>query len=268
MESTDIAFAGALPRNYDRYLGPLLFESLADEVARRAHLLAPRRVLETAAGTGIVTEALAKSIPDADIVATDLNADMLELAAERISSPTVTFSVADALDLPFDDSSFDLVVCQLGVMFYPDKVRGNAEARRVLRDDGKYLMVVWDSIDNNPASKIAMDAVAALFSDDPPSFFYRAPHGYSQVPRIRADLVAAGFENIELETIELRSRPTSAAEAAIGICQGSPLRHEIEERDPRKLESATRAATEALRQIERDGVLDSRLTAHLVTATK
>src|SRR5690349_6144002 len=131
MSSTDTAFAGSIPGLYDRCLGPLLFQPYAEEIARRAAALQPRRVLETAAGTGIVTGALHQALPDAQIVATDLNQAMLDVAAERIRSDRVQFRAADALDLPLGDNEFDLVVCQFGVMFYPDRVRGNAEARRV-----------------------------------------------------------------------------------------------------------------------------------------
>jgi SAM-dependent methyltransferase len=180
----------------------------------------------------------------------------------------VTFEPADAQDLRFADSTFDLVVCQFGAMFYPDKVRANAEARRVLRDGGRYLMLVWDSIERNPASKIAADAVAQLWPDDPPNFFQRTPHGYSDPALIERDLVAAGFEDIDVDTVEARSKPISARDAAIGICQGTPLRNEIEQRDPGRLEEATRAAAEALKSLERDGRLDSPLSAHVVTATK
>ena len=134
MTATDTVFAGSIPAIYDRYMVPLIFAPYAALVADRARALAPRRILETAAGTGVVTEALHRALPHAEIVATDLNPPMLEQAAQRVSAANIRFQQADALDLPFDDGSFDLVVCQFGVMFFPDKVKGDAEARRVLRD--------------------------------------------------------------------------------------------------------------------------------------
>lgn len=268
MTPTDTVFAGSIPGLYHRLLGPLLFEPYAEEVARRAAAFLPGHVLETAAGTGIVTAALSRALPEAHIIATDLSPAMLEVAAQRVQSDRVTFEPADAQDLRFADSTFDLVVCQFGAMFYPDKVRANAEARRVLRDGGRYLMLVWDSIERSPASKIATDAVARLWPDDPPNFFQRTPHGYSDPALIERDLVAAGFEDIDIDTVEARSKPISARDAAIGICQGTPLRNEIEQRDPGRLEEATRAAAEALKSLERGGRLDSPLSAHIVTATK
>jgi ubiquinone/menaquinone biosynthesis C-methylase UbiE len=127
MTATDSLFAGSIPGLYHRYLGPLLFQPYAEEVARRALRLSPQRILETAAGTGIVTAELHRALPDAEIVATDLNPAMLELAAEHVSSDKVGYQAADALDLPFADASFDLVVCQFGAMFYPDKVAAIAK---------------------------------------------------------------------------------------------------------------------------------------------
>jgi ubiquinone/menaquinone biosynthesis C-methylase UbiE len=133
MTETGTPFKHSTPELYDRYMGPLLVEPYAKVVAERAALLQPDRILETAAGTGIVTRALHRAVPQAQIVATDLNPVMLESAAQRLGSNRVAFQSADAQDLPFDDESFDLVVCPFGLMFFPDRVRANAEARRVLR---------------------------------------------------------------------------------------------------------------------------------------
>ena len=268
MASTDIAFTGSVPGMYDRYMGPLLFRPYADEIARRANELQPKRVLETAAGTGIVTEALHKALPDAEIVATDLNAAMLDVAAERFASSNVRFQPADALDLPFEDARFDLVVCQFGVMFYPDKVRGNAEARRVLRDGGRYLVAIWDRLERNPVSRAAAEAGARLFPDHSDNFMKRVPFGYHDPALIEHDLLAAGFTDIEFETVELRSRSPSARDAALGLVQGTPLRAEIEAIAPDALELVTATATEALGRFEGPDGLDAPMSAHLVTAIR
>src|SRR5690348_6534906 len=155
MVSVDVRFSGSVPANYERYMVPLLFRPYAEELARRAKALRPARILETAAGTGVVTAALAEALPDAEIVATDLNQAMLDIAATRITAPNVSFRQADALDLPFEDQTFDLVVCQFGVMFYPDKFQGNREARRVLQDGGSYLTAIWDRIERQGLSNLA-----------------------------------------------------------------------------------------------------------------
>ena len=261
-------FAGSIPGLYDRYLGPLLFHPYAEEVARRARPLMPGHVLETAAGTGIVTETLHHALPDAEIIATDLNAAMIEVASERLDSEKVSFETADAQNMRFAEESFDLVVCQFGMMFYPDKVRANSEVHRVLRTEGNYIAVVWDALERNSASQIVHEAVSACFPDDPPSFLARTPFGYADRNVILADLRAGGFRDIDIETAETSSLPVPAGDAAIGLVAGCPLRSEIEQRDPDGLDAAILAAAEALRALERNGYLDSRLSAHIVTATK
>ena len=264
MTETRSPFEHSTPELYDRYMGPLLFEPYAKVIAERAALLQPDRILETAAGTGIVTRALHLAVPQAQIVATDLNPVMLEVAAQRAGSVNVTFQRANAQDLPFDNGSFDLVVCQFGVMFFPNKVRANEEARRVLRSQGHYLLVSFDRLELNSVAKAADNAVAALFSDDPPAYMLRGPFSYVDPALIEQDLLAAGFTDINLETVALTSR-VSARDAALGMVLGSPFRAEIERRDPSALDRAVDAVTAALARC--DGS-DMPLSAHVVTATK
>lgn len=268
MTATDTVFAGSIPQIYDRNLGPMLFEPYAADVAEHARRLAPRDILETAAGTGIVTAALHEALPDADIVATDLNPAMLDVAHARLASPRIRYQAADAQQLPFPDQSFDLVVCQFGVMFFPDKQASAREAWRVLRPGGRYISVIWDGLADNPASQAIHDAVAAEFPADPPAFLARVPFGYADLDNVTCDLMAGGFNDIEFETVRHRSRSPSAHDAAAGLCQGSPLRAEIEARDPSALDRITAVAADALRQFEvRDGI-EAPMSAHLVTATK
>jgi len=178
MAENDILFTGSIPANYDRYMVPLLFRPYAEQVAQRARILSPKRILETAAGTGIVTQALHEALPDADIVATDLNTPMLEEAERRVGSGKVLFRQADALALPFEDACFDLVVCQFGVMFFPDKVAGNSEAHRVLRDGGSYMLVIWNGVDRNLAFAGEIEETILLQSAlDPLQLLLLPTHG-------------------------------------------------------------------------------------------
>ena len=268
MTTSDTLFAGSIPAIYDRFMVPMKFEPYAADVAERAKQFHPSDILETAAGTGMVTRALHRALPDAQIVATDLNPAMLELAVERQRSSNVRYQAADAQDLPFDDQSFDLIVCQFGVMFFPDKLAANREAFRVLRPGGRYLLLIWDSLDRNPASKAVHEAVAAEFPPDPPIFYARVPFGYSDLELVTADLMSAGFDDIEFETITHRSRLPSALDAATAMCQGSPLRSEIEARDHSALERVTEAAAKALEKFEGPEGFDAPMSAHLVIATK
>jgi len=268
MSDVDTAFTGSVPAIYDHLLGPLLFEPYAEEIGRRVRSLSPGHVLETAAGTGIVTETLHQALPDADIIATDLNPGMLDVAAQRVRSEKVSFEPADAQDLRFADGTFDLIVCQFGVMFFPDKVKGNSEARRVLRDGGQYIAVIWDRLDRNPASQLVHDAVAKLFPNDPPQFLARTPFGYSDPDTIDRDLRAAGFRHVDIDTVELKSLETSPRDAALGLVTGCPLRAEIEERDASALDQAVQAAEQALKSLDGSTGFDSRLSAHVVAAIK
>ena len=266
MTATDADFSGSIPALYDRCLVPLLFQPDAEDLARRLAAFSPQRILETAAGTGIVTKALADALPQAEIVATDLNQAMLDMAATRVRSASVTFRQADAQALPFPDSSFDAVVCQFGAMFFPDRTLAYREARRVLKPGSPFLFNVWNQLDENPVSAAVAAAVARLFPDDPPSFFSRVPFGYHDKQAIERDLRAAGFGEVAIETVARRSPVASPGEAALGLCQGSPLRAEIEARDPRRLEEATDKAAEAVARLLGDAREHS-LSAHVVVAS-
>ena len=259
---TDRIFAHSTPALYDRYMGPLLFEPYAKLVAERCAVVQPDRILETAAGTGIVTRAVHRAAPGAQVVATDINPAMLEFATHALRSNYVSFQPADAQNLPFAEGSFDLVLCQFGVMFFPDKIHANQEARRVLRPNGHYLLVTFNRLELNPIPKAAEDAVSALFAHDPFDYMERGPFCYADPARIKHDLLAAGFTHVEIETIELSSRVNSR-DAAQGLVFGSPFRSEIERRDPPALDRAAEAVAQAL--VRWDGK-DAPMSAHLVTA--
>ncbi len=262
------AFRHSTPELYDRYMASLFFEPCADIVAELAVGLQPKAILETAAGTGIVTRAVHRALPSSSIVATDLNEGMLKVAERRLQSEFVSFRVENAQALSFDDETFDLVLCQFGIMFFPDRIRANTEALRVLRRGGHYLVVTFNALDRNPVAKVVGDAVAALFPDDPPTYMEQGPFCYTDVNQVAHDLVEAGFTKIEMQTISARSRAVDAYAAALGICQGGPFRAEIEKRDPKGLDHATEAAAHALRQFEGPNGLDAPMSAHFVTAAK
>lgn len=269
MKETDKLFVGSMPALYDRHLGPFIFEPYAADLAERVGVLGPQRLLETAAGTGIVTRALAGTLPGTvAITATDLNQAMVDYAAARTQAPNVTWQRADALALPFADASFDAVVCQFGVMFFPDKTAGYREALRVLRPGGRFLFNVWDRIEENEVSRVLTDAVAALFPTDPPRFLARTPHGYHDVAAIRDQLGQAGFARIEIATVTKRGRTPSPRDPAVGFCHGSPLRNEIEARDAGRLAEATEAAAQALAARFGPGPIDDKIQAHVIAAER
>jgi len=267
MNVSDTRFAGSIPAIYDEYLVPLLFEPYAKDLAARFGDLHSGELLEIAAGTGAVTLELAKALPaSVRIVATDLNEAMLRVAATRVSRPALTWQQADAQQLPFAAAAFDAVVCQFGVMFLPDKQAGYREVLRVLRPSGRFVFNVWDRLEQNEVSRIVTDAVAGLFPDDPPRFFERTPFGYFDHATIRGQLEAAGFQRVAIETVERVTRAVSAEHVAVGLCTGTPLRSEIEARNPAGLDAAAAAATRALIASFGAGAFDNRMSAHVVTA--
>jgi ubiquinone/menaquinone biosynthesis C-methylase UbiE len=271
MAQSDRQFTGSIPAMYDTYLGPLIFRGYAADLAARIAALSPRRVLETAAGTGIVTRAMARILPaSAEIIATDLNQPMLDYAAAQPGGGRAIWRQADAQALPFGDASFDTVVCQFGAMFFPDKTAGYREAHRVLRSGGRFLFSVWDRIEDNEFAAVVTDALAALLPAGPPRFLARTPHGHHEVAPIRDALRAAGFDPVDVETLALRSTAASAHDVAIAYCQGTPLRGEIEAAAPDRLDEATDAAAAALAARfgtgAVDGPIDGKIQAHVFTA--
>lgn len=266
MSNGDRAFVGSIPELYDRYLGPMLFEPFATELASRLSGFSGP-ILESAAGTGRLTRALLRTVaPASRITATDLNEPMLARAAQEIQSNAVSWRTADAMNLPFENEQFDAVICQFGVMFFPDKVKAFSEARRVLRRGKTFLFNVWHDLPQNELSFVADRVVAECFPSNPPSFYRRLPWGYQDRSVIEADLKAAGFTQIAFEIVNRDTPANSAADAAIGLCKGSPLRTEIEERDPDRLDAIVDAVTKALQAQFGDGPIKGKGQALVVTA--
>jgi ubiquinone/menaquinone biosynthesis C-methylase UbiE len=268
MAATDKVFAGSIPEFYDRYLVPLIFASYASDVAARIADAAPRDVLETAAGTGALTTAMVSRLPaQTAIVASDLNQAMLDYAAAKPALRRVIWKQVDAQSLPFDDASFDIVTCQFGMMFLPDRIKGYSEARRVLKTDGRFILAVWDHIANNHFADIVTESLKAMFPQDPPMFLARTPHGHHDTARIRDELSAAGLRTVAVETIHHTSKAKSAGDVAIAYCHGTPLRNEIVARDESGLDKATKVATDALTKRYGNGEVEGLISAHIITAT-
>ena len=234
----NVVFAGDIPKNYDRYLGPVIFEPYAEDLATRLKARKLDRLLEIACGTGIVTRRLRDSLsPTCEIIATDLNPDMFELAKSKFKAgESVRWQQADASALPFPNDSFDAVVCQFGYMFVPDKAAAMRESYRVLRSGGTFLFNVWDSFEANPFAEIAHTTITSFFSHDPPKF-YEIPFSLHDSKVVGELLRNAGFDRIESFVERKSCRANSAKEFATGLVRGNPVSAEAQERgvDPEKL---------------------------------
>ena len=270
MTESDKVFGGSIPEVYDSHLVPMIFEAYADDLAERTAALGPRTVLETAAGSGVVTRALAARLAaDARYVVTDLSQPMLDHAANKQGVDSrITWRQADALKLPFEDASFDAVVCQFGVMFFPSKVAGYAEARRVTKPGGKFLFNVWDSLAANEFAQVVSDAVATVFPDDPPGFLTGAPFGYYDLDIIRSELDQAGFSQVSISTLEDTSKAPSTQFVAMGFCQGNPIRTEIEARDSSLLDYATEQAANAVAARFGSGPVSGKIRGYVIEAVR
>ena len=264
---SDKVFAGSIPKLYETYLVPLIFEPYAADLANRIASKSPARVLEIAAGTGVVTRRLASALPaGVSIIATDLNQPMLDQAAATGTARPVEWRQADAMKLPFADGAFDAVVCQFGVMFFPDKAKAYSEARRVLRPGGAFFFNVWDRIQENEFADTVMTALESIFPADPPRFMARTPHGYYDRRVIERDLANGGFiASPRIETVAARSRAQSPRVPAVAYCQGTPWRNEIEARDAARLGEATDFAAQAIGRRFGTGAVDGKIQAHVVT---
>ena len=263
----DKIFSGSIPKLYETYLVPLIFEPYAADLAARLASRPLTRVLEIAAGTGVVTRALTTVLPESvSIVATDLNQSMLDQAAAVGTRRPVEWRQADAMQLPFPDAGFDAVVCQFGAMFFPEKSKAFAQARRVLRPGGVFIFNVWDRIEENEFADTVITALESVFPQDPPRFLARTPHGYYERQNIARDLADGGFMALpQISTVAARSRAESPWVPAIAYCQCTPLRNEIEARDASRLLEATDVVEQAIAGRFGHGPVDGKIQALVVT---
>ncbi len=270
ISDVDRLFTGSIPQMYDEYMVPLIFEPYAADLASRIAMLKPSCLLEIAAGTGVVTRQLTDALPpDARIVATDLNQAMIDRATAVGTSRPVEWRQADAMQLPFPDETFDLVVCQFGAMFFPDKPKAFSEAKRVLRPGGTFIFNVWDAIDQNEFAEAVTFALQQMFPEDPPRFMARTPHGYSDTDVIAQHLAEGGFaRRPAITTLKAKSRAASPSIPAVAYCQGTVLRSEIETRNASGLIAATNAAAAEIGKRFGHGAVEGRIQAHIVIAER
>ena len=242
-------FAGSIPAAYDRYLGPVLFQPYAEDLATRLRLTRNSSVLELACGTGILTRILRTNLPPTvQLTATDLNEPMYRYAAGKFrKGERVRWFQADACNLPFDDQKFDAVVCQFGIMFVPDKELAAREAYRVLKRGGVFLFNVWDALNYNKLALLAHRTITSYFKKDPPTF-YLVPFSYHNRAEIRRLLKNAGFRTVNTKIVMKIGRISDVEGVAKGLVQGNPVSLAIAERNPVLFPGITNAISAGIRR--------------------
>lgn len=256
--------AGSIPETYETYFAPVLFEPYSRELARRIPK-GSTKILEIAAGTGRLTRHLLENLPArTEVVVTDLQEPMLDVARSRILDSRARFQQADMLELPFLDATFDAVFCQFGLMFPPDKLLALQEMRRVLKPGGTLVLAVWDALANNPASQRLHQMATALMTDDPPAFM-AIPFSLGDAKALHALGDSAGFASVKVETVVLPGVAESATSFATGLVRGNPLWSQLVDRG---LDAAAFQAqvAAALAAEFGDSPCKSQLSAHILTA--
>jgi len=261
-DDQDRVWAGSMPQAYERWLAPAVFRPFAIDFARRAARFAPRRLLEIAAGTGVLTSELVTEVPAAQVTATDLNVAMVEYGSRRV--PLAAWRQADVLRLPFDDQAFDLIACQFGVMFFPDRPAAFREMRRVLAPAGRLLFSTWGAVETHGFAAALVAGLGQVFPDDPPAFLATVPHGYCDLDQIAADLTAGGLEGVSATSVTLDGHAASAADVAAGFCTGTPLRAAIEARGD--LVACTALAADQMTARFGPGPVAAKMTAYVIEA--
>jgi ubiquinone/menaquinone biosynthesis C-methylase UbiE len=245
MAASNVSFSGSIPENYERYLGPFIFEPYAVDVVSRIHVQKVKKVLELACGTGRVTKHLVQTLPDAEIVASDFNPDMIAIAENNAKSDNIKWMTIDMQDIPFDDNHFDLVVCQFGIMFVPDKQKAFQEIHRVLKTGGVLLLNAWDALTKNPPFTIANLIVNSFFTTDP-VLFYHVPFSYHDETEMKHHLAEAGFHSAVIKLVPKICVSDSAAHAVKGLLEGNPVFAFIQERNPAVLPDIRKKLEEEL----------------------
>jgi ubiquinone/menaquinone biosynthesis C-methylase UbiE len=265
---SDTSLEGAVPENYDRYLGPLLFEPFAEDLAKRIAGKNFKNVLELACGTGRLTRHLRKVLPpNAKLLATDLHADMIRTASDQMPNENIAWQTADAQRLSFGNGAFDLVVCQFGLMFMPDRMKVLSEVHRVLVPGGKFIFNTWDKIENNGAIYVGNQIICSYFPEHPPTF-YRIPFMLHQPDLVQTNLLAFGFKNIKFNPVEKEGVSPSAKDAVIGIVQGNPIFNHIVQKDPGLVDVISKAVEQKIAEAYGNAPLKTPLRAWVFEAQK
>lgn len=206
--------------DYERYLVTAYFGAFAEALAAFAAPWPGERALDVACGTGALTRLLAERVgPSGHVTGLDLNAGMLTVARSLLDAPNVAWQEASALAMPFEDGVFDLVTCQQGLQFFPDRVAGLREMRRVLRPGGRLALSCWRSTEHNPVFKLLEEALARLVEHEAAML---PPFALGDREDLRRLAHEAGFTDVAVRIDGRLARFPSPAEMVRRILLGGP----------------------------------------------
>jgi SAM-dependent methyltransferase len=253
MAEASALFGGEISRRYEDYLGEFIFEPFAVDLAARIDWTGVGRVLELACGSGRLTARIVEQAPaDVAIMATDISDDMLRVAGDRVSDDRVTsdrvtgdrvsddratadrvtgdrvtggritWRVADMLALPFDSASFDLVVCQFGIMIVPDVPLALAEIFRVLRIGGRVVFSAWTDLAYNRLWALGDDVLLESIGKSPMTAD-PGPFALGDEVFVTGLLESAGFTGVSVAEVVVTGESPSVEKAAFGFIYGLPV---------------------------------------------
>lgn len=262
----NISFGGSIPQNYDQYLGPFLFEPYARDLVARIDRN-DGRVLELACGTGRVTAHLVKKMNKASLTVTDINPDMLSIAREKVKDSNIDWQTADMMELPFKNEEFDVVVCQYGIMFVPDKSKAMSEIYRVLKSGGYFHFNTWDNLDNNPVPNAVITAFRKTLSGEEGQFF-DIPFSMYDPQELERLLKESGFFDIRIERVKKEGEAASAADLSEGFLMGTPAYNAIMEHRPGSLQKIKEDVKTAVEAVAGNKQIRTPLNAWVCSARK
>jgi ubiquinone/menaquinone biosynthesis C-methylase UbiE len=266
MAENSIQFTAGIAEIYEKYLAPVFFISTSKDLV--THIPgSPAKILELATGTGQVTRILVERYPDAKIFATDLNPGMLGVAKRIVTSENISWDIVNAEEIPYSSDEFDALICQFGIMFFPDKQKALGEAYRVLKPGGTITFNTWDKLESNHICKLADDAVKSVFKVDPPQF-YHVPFSMYDTDEMTKMMQSAGFKNIKIENRKIEGFSDSAENAVLAFTEGNPIAEQIKERDESKLPVLKAAMLDAFKKEYGNGSFNIPLSEFIVTAIK
>lgn len=224
MVNTEWQLSGNMAERYEEHLVPVIFTPWANDLIARVDFAPGDRLLDLACGTGIVARLATRS----GVMATggDINPGMLAVAKERSAGLNATFQLADALDLPFEDESFDAIICQQGLQFFPDKPAAVSECLRVLKPGGRAVFCTARGLEENPLMQAQVAAFSRYFGEEATQAI-RAVCGFPDAEKVQALFDDAGFGQVAVETVVLDLEAEDGSAFVNGLMMATPVAERI-----------------------------------------